>query len=52
MDSVEVNEVLMEEEEEKMKKFFIGIKEVCQYVGIILVACGAAVWLMMMGKDK
>lgn len=45
MDGVESYEVLLEAEEGRMKKFFIGIKEVCQYVGIILVACGAAVWL-------
>ena len=28
-----------------MKRVAIYIKEVCQYVGIILLACGAAGWL-------
>ena len=30
-----------------MKRVVTYIKEVCQYVGIILLACGAAAWLML-----
>lgn len=33
-----------------MKRVAIYIKEVCQYVGIILLACGAAVWLSLRRK--
>ena len=35
-----------------MKRVAIYIKEVCQYVGIILLACGAAVWLSFTKKSK
>ena len=28
-----------------MEKILTSVKETCQYVGIILLACGAAVWL-------
>lgn len=35
-----------------MKRIVTEMKEVCQYVGIILLALGAAVWLMVRGKRK
>ena len=35
-----------------MKRAVTYIKEMCQYVGIILLACGAAVWLFFTKKTK
>lgn len=35
-----------------MKRILMDIKEACQYVGIILLACGAAGWLMVRGKEE
>ena len=35
-----------------MKRILMDIKEACQYVGIILLACGAAVWLIIAKKTK
>ena len=35
-----------------MNKLLIDIKEVCQYVGGILLACGAAGWLILNKKSK
>lgn len=46
MDSGEGEEVLLEKGEGRMKRILIEIKEACQYVGIILLACGAAGWLI------
>lgn len=46
MDSIEGYEVLLEKGEGRMKRILIEIKETCQYVGIILLACGAAGWLL------
>ena len=46
VDSGEGEEVLLEKGEGRMKRILIEIKEACQYVGIILLACGAAGWLI------
>lgn len=35
-----------------MKRVVTYIKELCQYVGIILLACGAAGWLIVRGKKN
>ena len=35
-----------------MKRIVMEIKEACQYVGIILLACGAAGWLIFTKKSK
>lgn len=35
-----------------MEKVLTLIKEVCQYVGIVLLACGAVVWMIFTKKSK
>ena len=35
-----------------MKRVATEIKDACLYVGIILLACGAAVWLKLLKKSK
>lgn len=35
-----------------MKRIVTEMKEVRQYIGIILLALGAAVWLMVRGKNR